>query len=198
MGGLGGSGRGVGLGLVGAAYPDCTVMCIVSNMIVRDLRLATRSSDDALRGASTARAEKTRFFASVVKTLARASSSDKTSAYSSKPMLCTPLRTQRRPDIQVYRPIKTRLHKGTQRPQQQGCTGPTQPSTSLASGVGMMRCDLIRSNNRCHGLRGHVAGDATTFRRTRDGRRDGRRDDASVRRQNVRERQEPRRAARKR
>ena len=33
MEGVGGRGWGVGLGLVGAAYPGCTVMCIVSNMI---------------------------------------------------------------------------------------------------------------------------------------------------------------------
>ena len=57
---------------------------------------------------------------------------------------------------------------------------------------------LIRSNNRCRGLCGHVAGDETTFRRTRDGRRRRRGSTTGVRRQNVRERQEPRRPARER
>ena len=48
--------------------------------------------------------------------------------------------------------------------------------------------DPARSNDRHRGLRRHVAGDATTFRRTRRDRRRDRRDDASVCCQNVRER----------
>ena len=57
--------------------------------------------------------------------------------------------------------------------------------------------DPIRSNNRHRGLRRYVAGDATTFRRPRRDRRRDRCGNASVRRQDVRERQESRRAARK-
>jgi hypothetical protein len=133
------------------------------------------------------RARGNRFWPKRCKTLASSVEQDKTSAYSSNANHLHACAHKRCPDIQVYRPINFRLHPGTQRAQHQSCTGPTQPSTSQA-GRRHDALRLIRSNNRCHRLCGHVASDTTTVRRPRRHGRRHRRGNASVRREDVRER----------